>query len=105
MLLTFVCVMIVPSLAIAKQEMTIDSEGDPGDGLGATGGGGLLSNPENQDSSEAFSIENNQFFAITQFWADPICQYFPQIVLIPIWENGQLHFAIFCLDEKLGAIR
>lgn len=39
-LLAFLCGMIVPSLALANQDMTIDTEGDPTDGFGAAGGGG-----------------------------------------------------------------
>ena len=39
-LLAFFCGMILPSIAIARMEFTIATEGDPGDGLENNGGGG-----------------------------------------------------------------
>jgi len=65
-LVAFLCCLMVPSVALAKKERTIATEGDPEDGLGATGGGnGMLLNEDSSSLGisrydEVFS-ENYQF--------------------------------------------
>ncbi len=106
-LFAFCCGMIVPSLAVANQEMTIGSEGDPGDGLGATGGGGgFLNDLDDQGSSDASSVGGVQINSISQWWLIPNGSFLEQVFLFPIWENGQLQFVIIHLDStRIGADR
>ena len=95
-LLAFLCGMIVPSLALAIQDMDIEMEGDPGDGLGATGGGGGFQN--DQGSSEAPIVDSIAISFSSQLWSIPNNRYLGPVFLIPIWENGHLQFVIIHLD-------
>jgi len=62
-LLAVLCVMIVPSVALAKQEMVIATEGDPTDGFGATGGGsGNLDDDGDQPVENMVGYSENLFF-------------------------------------------
>jgi hypothetical protein len=57
--------MIVPSFALANKEMTIATEGDPTDGLGATGGGsGFVGNQENV-STESPDVDLNNWLVFS----------------------------------------
>lgn len=68
MLFTFVCIAVAPSVALAKKEMTIATEGDPDDGLdssGGGGGGGLLDSGDYSSSDISnFSFSGEAIFEI-----------------------------------------
>jgi len=93
-LLVFLCGMIVPSLALAKKEMTIDSEGDPGDGLESGGGGSgqeiLLSKDDN------FLQPINYFYVDDQIPSSSLHLGFivRNLVIFPIFDGNVLYFRV-----------
>lgn len=72
-LLAFLCCMMVPSLAHAKKEMTIATEGDPGDGMDYSGGGGGILDG---DSDQGFAPTEAEMGILPSFW---------------IWPNSSFH--------------
>ena len=98
--------MMLPSLALAKMHIRNGSEGDPGDGQGSTGSGGLPYDLYDKELSEVPSVRSLEISATTQLWPIPINQNFQQLVIFPIWENGLLQFVIIYFDyNKFEAIR
>jgi len=70
-LLAFLCVMIVPSMALAKEEMVIGTEGDPTDGLGATGGGSGNVDEEDNNFSGLLPIGTGEWVVLTFYFGNP----------------------------------
>ena len=83
-LLAFLCCMMVPSIALAKKDMVIATEGDPTDGLDNTGGGGSGS-LDPGDGGEPQISPNILDFGIN-FELVPTCHFY----FLPVWENGHL---------------
>ena len=106
-LLAFLCAMIVPSMALAKKDMTIATEGDPGDGMDFSGGGGsgVIIGDNNQDISEPGS---NQKFSTEYSLQNSNESYFDWVeyqLFVPYFVNGQIVFFININQWDWGAIR
>jgi len=90
--------MIVPALALAKQEMTIDSEGDPEDGLDFAGGGsGTLNGDNDKSSSKSLDPDFDSF----SFEFD-IYPQFNFFLVVPLYFQSPIHF-IFLDDIQWKA--
>ena len=87
-LLAFLCGMIVPSLAVANQDMTIDTEGDPTDGLdysgGGGGGGGIL------DDGDGGEPQLSPGFRYQEYSWDFLINF--DLIILTSWENGQIQW-------------
>jgi hypothetical protein len=80
--------MIVPSSAHAKKEMTIATEGDPGDGLGAQGGGGSIFGLGDNESSNGSSIQIFGDYKPVSVWVFEVNRFPIMVVLFPLYEKG-----------------
>lgn len=88
MLLSLFWGMILPSVAVARQEIAIATEGDPTDGLDYSGGGGGGSGDEGNELSPPNNsdIPTKIIFHEIFFW---------ELEVIPYWINGQLSITVF----------
>jgi len=91
-LLAFLCGMIVPSLAVANQDMTIGSEGDPGDGLESSGGGSgqEIVIPPNSNSFQPSVISFFDDPQVSGIFGFGYCS--KVLVGIPVFEGNTLYF-------------
>ncbi len=76
-LLAFFCGMILPSIAIARMEFTIATEGDPGDGMDSDSGGGGGSGGSDNETTPVTGAKN-----ISQYWikGKPISRFGKRII-------------------------
>ena len=92
-LLAFLCGMIVPSLALAKQDMTIGSEGDPTDGLdytgGGGGGGGILDGGDGEEPQLSPRLRDQEYSWDLLVHID--------LIFLTRWENGRIQL-VFIFD-------
>ena len=102
----FLVGMILPSPVHAKREMTIGSEGDPGDGMDFAGGGG-----GDNDGNGNLTVPNYFPDHFVQFRSFP-SQEGPMISVrgyhlfwVPFWGNGQIQILVFPQSWDRGAIR
>jgi len=91
-LLVFLCGMVVPSLALARQEMDIAMEGDPTDGLDFAGGGG---GDGAFDGGGGEVPQSSPGFLNQEYSWDFIVQF--DFLFLTIWENGQFKL-VFIFD-------
>jgi len=99
-LLAFLCGMIVPSLAIANQDMEIELEGDPGDGLENDGGGSSQEFQNSQDSKFVFpsSISYLDNSPVSGFFD---LGFYPNILAtIPIYYGNAWYFIIIQKNSR-----
>jgi len=92
-LLAFLCGMIVPSLALAKQEMEIAMEGDPTDGLDFAGGGGGGDGTFDGGGGE---VPPSIPGILDQKFSWGFIEQF-NFIFLTSWENGQLKL-VFIFD-------
>ena len=92
MLIVFLCGMMMPSLVLANKEITIGTEGDPRDGLDYSGGGsGSVGEGGSQNSAGV--LDPKVIFSKVD--SLPLL-HANMVLIIPVWENGQLHlFVVF----------
>ena len=68
-LLAFLCCIMVPSLALAKKDMIIATEGDPEDGLDYSGGGsGILNGDTEQSPSSSLESNYDLFYLALEYY-------------------------------------
>ncbi len=105
-LFAFFCGVILPSVTLAKVEMAIATEGDPGDGLGASGGGGFNVDQDQNNGPSFESLENFRSMEdATSYWAYPLTGFRFHILVFPSFGKANIKFVICPSTIEMEAIR